>query len=257
MLFAKPQGSSSKRRKRSSGSSVGGTRSGGSRFGETKYVDGYLDQIVVKLMSTSADSDWTGTEFNPRNLAGVYGCLPVPRTGTNFADRDGRQIYQKTIRINGEIKFTGVDGTATPASLGMVRILIVKDTRTAGELSGENVIGAGLGSDGDPTLSGNGGGLNLFTNPDGWGRYKIMADKMIRCPALPAYGDGIAATGNYSSMRVPFSFKIKCNCNVNFVSGGVGAVGSIVDNSFHVLAAANDVTGDPEITYYARTSFTG
>jgi len=221
---------------------------------ETKYVDGYLDTVAVHELSNSADDNWADTELNPRQVTAVYGCLPVPRQGTNYADRDGRKIFVKTIRIKGQIRWTSVADAAAPVTVTPVRIVIVKDTRTNGtELSGENVIGAGLGSDGQATLSGDGGALGLPTNPDGWGRYRIMFDQTFDPPSISAAGTtNIDQQGVYTT----FDIVIRPKCYINF-DDSTGAIGSIIDNSFHFLAAATAGGTDQQITYYARTSFVG
>ncbi len=250
--YVKPR--SQKRQKKSE--RMYGARGGAGRGSEeTKYVDGFANVGAILQMSIAADDDWGGTEFNARNVGGVYGCLPVPRQGVNYSDRDGRKTFQKKIRIRGEILWGAVDTVTPPPTNGMVRIVIVKDTRTNGvEMSGENAIGLGLGSDGIATTSGDGMGLQLFSNPDGWGRYIIMADELFVCP--PLAGAGTTADLNFVSQRTPFSFNIRCDCEVNF-NGTTGAVGSVIDNSFHFLCAGNSSTVNPTLGYYARTSFTG
>ncbi len=233
-----------------------GVRGGAGRnSGETKYVDGFANVGAILQMSIAADDDWAGTEFNPRNVGGIYGCLPVPQQGVNYADRDGRKIFQKKIRIRGEILWGANDTVTPPASGGLVRIVIVKDTRTNGvALSGENAIGLGLGSDGAATTSGDGMGLQLFSNPDGWGRYVIMADETYQCP--PMAGAGTTADLNFTSQRTQFTINVKCDCEVNF-NGTTGAVGSVIDNSYHFLCAGNNSTVNPTVGYYCRTSFSG
>lgn len=65
--------------------------------GEIKYVDGYLDNLTLQALSAN-DATWASCEANPRQQTAVYGCLPVPRQGTNYADRDGRKIFVKKLR---------------------------------------------------------------------------------------------------------------------------------------------------------------
>lgn len=117
------------------------------------------------------------------------------------------------------------------------------------------MLGPGVGSDGLATTSGDGGAITLPSNPNGWGRYQIMYDRVFKCPPLPAAYDGTNGI-DFMQMQQVFKINIKCNCSVNFTAG-TGAVGSILDNSFHMIAATSNVTAPPEISYYARTSFTG
>lgn len=223
---------------------------------ESKYVDGFLDIVDIEKFSKTATDTWASTEKNPKQTSAIYGCLPVPRQGVNYADRDGRKILQKNIFIRGTILWQSVDSSTAPLEHRQVRLVVVQDTRTNGiALSGENVIGPGLGSNGSSTTCGNSGAINLPSNPDGWGRYKIKLDRTYRCPPLPSWGND-TEKGNGSSMVTPFKFVIRCNCVINFNSS-TGAVGSIIDNSFHFLVGCTDMTATPKIMYYARTSFEG
>lgn len=224
---------------------------------ETSYVDGYLDGTNIHALSITADDTWADCELNPRQATAVYGCLPIPRQGTNYADRKGRRIFIKNIRIAGRIDWSAVTDAPNTTQLSMVRILVVKDTRTNGvPLSAENVLGPGLGSDGLATTSGDGVALQFLTNPDGWGRYKIMSDRTYRAPPQPVAGTGANSVADSSRMSTSFKLNIKANCQVDF-SATTGAIGSVVDNSFHVIAACLDSNTEPVLSYYARTSFTG
>lgn len=227
------------------------------RFGgENKYVDGYFDVTDIAEFSSSADSTWAATEMNPRQATAAYGCMPLPRQGTNYADRDGRKIFLTTLRIKGYIRWEPQDSIAIVQDAKPVRVIIVKDTKTNGAaLDGENVIGAGLGSDGLNTLSGNGGTINMLSNPDGWSRYKIVYDRTFKGPARGAWGDNTNA-GNILGRTIPFKIKIKCNCYVNF-SGTTGAVGSVVDNSYHMLVGTTTSNSNKQMCYYARQGFRG
>lgn len=220
---------------------------------ETKYVDGYLDLTTVHKLGTNDDS-WADTEMNPRQQTAVYGCLPVPAEGTSYSGRDGRKIYMKNIKIRGSITWNPVNSLTGGTAQEFVRIVVVKDTRSNGtEISGEDVIGPGTGSDGNAALTGDAAIMSL-TNPNGWGRYQIIKDKTYRLGSLSAFNDG--TDGAQNGYYMPFKLDVKANCEVNFDSSE-GAVGSIVDNSFHLLVAASNGNGTNGITYVARTAFIG
>lgn len=221
---------------------------------KTNYVDGYYDDTLLHELSAAGDDTWADCETNPRQQTAIYGCLPVPRVGTGFADRDDRKIFIKNIKIRGQIRWRGVNGLTSSGGQGLVRLIIVKDLRTNGvTLNAEDVIGAGQGSDGQAVLSGDGGAINFFTKPEGWSRYKIMKDVTFRPPPQPVFFDG--TDGAQQLLATPFKFMIKANCYVNF-SGNTGAIASIIDNSFHMLAAkADDTAGDASLSYTARTTF--
>lgn len=160
----------------------------------------------------------------------------------------------RTIRISGHVIFNQVDTLTAAAHGGYIRLVVVKDMRTNGaSLSAENVLAPGTGSDGNAALSADAAAM-LFTNPDGWGRYKIVHSQLIQRPDTSAFNDG--TDGAYNGQRVPFKITVKCNCNVNF-NAAAGAIASVVDNSFHLLAAHSQASGSADLTYVARTSFTG
>lgn len=258
----------SKKRKRSGSSSKSGPSSYKKRKSsssaadyarprvETKYVDGYLDLVAVQELAAN-DVTWATTEFNCRQVTAVYGCLPVPRQGNNYADRDGKKIFVKSIRINGKIIFPALDGQLAGVQQAPVRIVIVRDSRTNGtEVVGEEVIGPGRGSDGNSTLSSD-AALYMGTNPNGWGKYQVLASKVITLPAsTTSYHDGTDA--GFNGVEVPFSFTVKPKVSMMFNGQPEGVINNIIDNSFSLLAACGPTGGTtPQISYTARTAFTG
>lgn len=230
---------------------------GGDNIGnvKVKYVDGYYDKADIHELDDDANDTWADTEANPRQSTAVYGCLPVPAVGDGYSNRDDRRIKILKIKIKGYIEFQDESGlTQATADGKFVRLVVFQDTRTAGvQAQGENVIGVGRGSDNASTVSGTGGAINLFTNPDGWGRYKVLKDFIVRKDVMSSFNDG--TDGNNNGIQVPFKCTIKPNCIVNF-SGTTGAIGSVLDNSFHLLAACDiDRQVSPQLSYYARTTF--
>lgn len=220
--------------------------------GKINYVDGYLDVTAVHNLDGAADDTWGDCELNPRQQTAVYGCLPVPRVGTGFADRNDRKIIIKNIRIKGYVRWPAANTITAGTGNSYVRIIIVKDTRTNGvALNAEDVIGAGQGSDGQAVLSGDGGAINFLSKPEGWGRYHILKDFILKAPPQPVSWDGTDVL--QQQLVTNFAFKVK-GCPVNFL-GNTGAVGSIIDNSYHFLAAHASGVGDASISYTARTAF--
>lgn len=217
------------------------------------YVDGYLDVVVLHELSAAADDTWADCELDPRQNSAVYGCMPVPKVGTGAFDRNDRKIFLKNIKIRGTVLFNGENTLTTSGGNGYVRLVIVKDMRTNGlQLNAEDVLSGAPGSDGNTCTSGDGGAISFYTNPNGWNRYKVIKDIIIRQPAQPAFFDG--TDGAINNMHVPFKINIKANCMVNF-SGVTGAVASIIDNSFHMIGAKFSDSGSASISYYVRTSF--
>lgn len=221
---------------------------------ETKYVDGYVDNTAIADLSGN-DATWAGTLVNPRQQTAVYGCMPVPAQGDNFQDRDGRKIMVKKLQIRGEINFV-LANTLTGATTGpnYVRLVLVKDMQTNGATlaTPANIIGMGNGSDGNAALTADAACM-APTNPAGWGRFRVLKDKIIRCPPREAFFDG--TDGALNQATVPFKITVKPNCIQSF-SATTGVVGSVIDNSFHLLAGGA-TTGGNTISYVARVAFTG
>lgn len=220
---------------------------------EVKYVDGYRDYGAFHILNTN-DDGWHDCELNPRQQTAVYGCLPVPKQGTGYSERDGRKIYVKSIRIKGVITWSAVNALAAGGNQGFVRLCVVKDTKSTGtEISAENVMGAGTGSDGMAGKLAD-AGVNCLTNPDGWGRYKVLVDRTYKSPPVSAFHDGVDGATN--SISIPFKMTVKANCYMNF-SASTGAIGSIIDNSFHLIGAQSQLGSAVTMSYVARTAFIG
>lgn len=220
---------------------------------EIKYVDGYLDDTALQELHTN-DTTWAGCEINPRAPSAVYGCLPVPRQGNDYASRDGRKIFVRNIKIRGILTWNPEVDSIGSSGQSFVRLVVVKDKRCNGvELSAEDVLAPGLSGDGTASLSAD-AAIMCMTNPNGWGRYQILKDKYIRIqPKTNAYdGTNIERFG----YEVPFKINIKVNEYMNF-DDSAGAVGSIVDNAYHLIGAASTDSGVVNISYLARTAFTG
>lgn len=227
--------------------------------GELKYVEGYYDLNTIHALSVSAADTWADCEANPRQNSAVYGCMPVPKGGTGFYERDGRKIVVRNIRIYGVIEWGLID-SVSPASANLgqiVRLIVVFDTRTnKATLNAEDVIGRGYGSDGNSLTGGTASCIMEKTKPEGWGRYRILKDKMFRRPPAVATADNGADTFNVPTQITPFKFTIKRSFEVNFTDS-VGAVTSVIDNSVHLLAACTATDCVTQLAYQARTSFTG
>jgi len=86
---------------------------------EHKYVDGYKAVTAIHELATTNDT-WADCELNPVNAAGAIGCLPVPKQGDDFADRDGRKILIKKIVIRGIINWPAANTVTAGAGTSPV-----------------------------------------------------------------------------------------------------------------------------------------
>lgn len=221
-------------------------------IGEIKYVDGYYPDDDVHNVN-GQDNSWADTEANPRQQTTPYGCMPVPQQGVRLADRDGRKIFVKSIKIRGALKWPATNTLTAATGMGAVRLVLVKDKRTNGaSLAGENVLGPGIGSDGQATLL-SGASLMALTQPNGWGRYEILHDELYEQPIFTTFNDG--TDGARTAYDLPFKISLRPNCEQEF-SAATGTIGAVLDNSFHLLAACQG-NETPQIGYVCRVGFIG
>lgn len=223
---------------------------------EIKYVDGWKNVAAVHALSDTADDDWSGTLNNPGYTAGNYGCLPLPAVGDDYSDRDGRKITVTSIKIKGSITWPSQEASVNPHINQPVRIVIFQDTKSNGAApTPEKVLGGAKDQSGVVALSGDGCALYQFSNPAGWGRYKILHDKIYNPPNASTASN---AANDFSMNGYARSFKIniKCNTEVNF-NGTSGLIASVIDNSFHLMVATTSSANVAQLGYIARTSFIG
>lgn len=223
------------------------------RAGETKYVDGYLDYTTLTPLATN-DQTWAGCEINPRNQGGVYGCLPVPKEGTGYSNRDGKKIFVKKIIISGTLYWSSADTVTSSKVQGFCRLAVVQDKRCPGtEAQAEDILGPGTGGDDMASLSAD-SPVTVQTNPNGWDRFKILKDKYFKAPPQMYFQDGV--DGARVGYQMPFKMTVKVNQNQTF-KNSTAAVASIVDNSFGLIGAQSDADVTVSVSYTARTVFSG
>lgn len=230
---------------------------------EMKYVEGFLVSTAF-YEQTGTNDTWADTELDPTyDQAGgptAIGCMPMPSLGDAYHNRDGRKIFVDNIKIRGTITFQSVTDMASSIDKGYVRLVLYQDTKTNGAQSqGESVLGVGFDQAGNASSTAN-AAINALTNPNGWSRYKILQSKMYSPPRAESYSTCVDVTaanaiyGENNGIQVPFKFTIRPRCYVNF-SGTDGLVGSVIDNSWHLIGMQSSTGGSSVISYVVRTSF--
>lgn len=234
------------------------------RENEMKYVDGFK-RTTTMHEATGNDDNWADCELNPDyNTGGVttYGCMPMPSVGTGYSNRNGRKIFVDNIKIRGIINFEPETDMAASTTCPFIRLLLVHDNKTEkASLNAEDVVGVGVDQAGNASGSAN-ANICVLTNPAGWSRYTIVKDKyyiprlqsgMATCTdvtaAVPIYGEK-------NGQQIPFKMTIKPKMYVTF-DGTTGVVGSVLDNSWHLLGIKSDTSGSATISYVVRTAFKG
>jgi len=238
-------------RPRAGFSSVARTR-GAAVTGEMKYFDCDKSNTAIALATTT----WVaGTMFDPTTTLNLGSaavatplCLFAPTVGSGLNQRVGRAVRMMKVKVNGYLS-TDPQVAQTTADAGtMVRILLVLDKQTnAGQMTG-----AQLMRDGSVAAT----TANSFQNPDNFGRFRVLKEKVYaisdpNTSGSPTAGDVIAGA---LCRRVKFSCRLK-GLPVNFNATNGGTVADIVNHSLHIVAITNNQALSPSLSYYSRVSF--
>jgi len=200
---------------------------------ETKFYDTGIAGTAIVATAAGAEMDPT-----PNIL-----CLNAITQGDGESQRDGRKVILKSLQIKGMINADAVANAADPPAGRLIRILVVQDKQTNGaQLNSEDVIK-------------DAGFLDVLSmrNLQYSKRFVVHYDKVIRMIPTATMEDG-ANTSSTSYANQGFKFFKNLNVPVNFTST-TEAIANITDNSFHVIALAND-TGC-NLFYQSRVRFVG
>lgn len=177
-------------------------------------------------------------------------CLFDPIPGTGIDNRIGRRVAVHSLKIRGEIEIPNVNdaavGTQACAAI-LCRLIIVLDKQTNGaQMNSQNLIDSGAGN-----LA-----WDMFQATAQFGRFRILKDKRIKLQN-PNFGSDLTVYDR-CGLSYPFEyiFKFRKPILVHFNATGGGTIADIVDNSFHVLCAANNIASNPYIQYKCRTCYT-
>lgn len=131
-----------------------------------------------------------------------------------------------------------------------IYIALVLDTQTnAAQLNSEDVfVNPGAGS----ALA-----ASPLRNMSYTERFKVLKVKRLRIPPLMMTYDGTNI--EQQGINLPWSMFVKLGgLQTKFQSGTTtGYVGTIVDNSLHLIAYSNNTTTAPFMTYNARLRYVG
>jgi len=232
--------------------SVARTR-GAAVTGEMKYFD--ADNQGTLLVATT--TTWpAGTVIDPLttiNLGAAAVATPLtlfaPTVGSGLNQRVGRQVKVHKIKIHGHINVPAQNAQSAADSAAKCRIVLVMDQQT----NAAQMTGAQLFQDASAAAS----TLNTFQNPNNFGRFRVLKDKMITVQNLNLAGSPTTADVIQQSARVSFKFAVnfKTPIIVHFNATNGGTVADIVDNSFHIVCAADVIAYAPSLVYYSRVCY--
>lgn len=217
-------------------------RTGGRINSEPKYYDLNYNAAL------SATADWSGAEADPTTIL----CLNGVPQGDTMTTRDGQKIEMKSIFINGLINVPTQSAQSAAENDATVFIALVLDTQTnKAQLNSEDVY--------ENTRSGS--DSYLLTSPlrkmNFSERFKVLATKTITFPPPPITNNAAANTIVQQGIKVPFTmFANLKSLGTKFdTSATTGAIGTIVDNSLHMVAVCNNQDFAPSLIYQSRLRF--
>jgi len=207
---------------------------GGNVVGDNHYYDVDLYNTPIVSVATT----W-GLAIND---PGTRNCLFCPIQGDDISNRQGRKCFVKKIRINGSVAIPGQPGLDPFTN---IRVLVVQDMQTNGtQMTGNLLLNSGSATD----------GIHMFQSTQNFGRFKILKDKTYNMANRSIAG--VTGSLNEGYMVREFKWVIKPMCWVNFNATNGQTVADIIDNSFHIMVGATDVSSTPVISYKCRVIFT-
>lgn len=223
--------------------------------GETKYFDCELQGGAMAMTDVTTNFP-AACRMDPSSTinigaAAVASPLTIfaPTQGAALNQRIGRKALVKKIKIRGHV-FCPEITNATNLTLQpiKVRIVLLQDKQTnAAQYASTSVFTPATSADAT---------INSFQNPDSFGRYRILKDKIITLDN-PNFVSGPDTSGQIRPFKFTIKFRKGVLVNFNNVNGGT--VADIVDNSFHILAGSTNGSGAGErnlqLAYYSRVSF--
>jgi len=234
--------------------SVARTR-GAAVTGEMKYFDSSLNDSALSAVTQT----WVaGTLMDPSTTINLGSaavanpqCLCVPTVGAALNQRVGRKIMVRKIKVHGQINIAAQAAQPAADSAVKFRLVLVQDCQT----NAAPMTGAQLFNDANaaqPTVT-----INSFQNPNNFGRFRVLKDKMLTISNLNLAGSPTTADVIQASFRRDFKFSVnfKKPVEVHFNATNGGTVADIVDHSFHIVAAVDNVAYAPTLSYYSRVCY--
>jgi len=221
--------------------------------GEMKYFDCDHTGVGLTLLTTT----WpAGTMIDPATTINLGSaavanplCLCVPTVGAALNQRVGRKIMIHKIKVHGTLSCAPQAAQAAADASTKARIVLVIDQQT----NAAQMTGAQLFQD----ASGAASTVNTFQNPNNFGRFRVLKDKMFQLSNLNLAGSPTTADVIQAGVKLAFKFSVnfKKPLVVHFNATNGGTVADIVDNSIHLVAGADQTTYAPSVSYYTRVCY--
>lgn len=241
------KGGSAKRFKKSNGYSSANARIGGFLGIEKKFLDSNWNTVTISPGGTGGGA--SGGELQPTAPASEL-CISAPVQGSGEQELDGRKYCIKSVAFSGVIDTTAIDAAAGLVESFGYFFALVLDTQTNGAtINSEDVY------------------LNATDSPRGCLPYPLRnLQNVVRFKVLDSvyissggkYAFNKSSTTANSSLERGLIVKLNWSGNINVNKlAATGVVGSIADNSLHILAFAGSSNDTPTFTGKARMRFIG
>ncbi len=200
---------------------------------ENKFVDG---EVTAEAMATT----WTAHDITTTNA------VPIPAIGNTESTRIGRVYHINSLHLKGQLSTAALESNGGPLTDIQVRICVVWDTQTNGaQLTATDVM------DGGQTLD-----VLSFRNLQFSKRFRILMDRNIIIKRNSQTNEGAINLFAAPNTKLKWSFNKRFKTPVKVIcSGTTGVVGSVTDNSFHVIGVSTST--EALIEYQARIRFQG
>jgi len=245
-------GRSTPLRTRQGYSSVARTR-GAPVTGEMKYFDCDLNLNAIPAVTTT----WVaGTLQNPAttiNLGDAAvatpNCLFAPKVSAALNGRIGRKVTVYKIKIRGTITCAAQAAQTTADPGCLVRWMLVQDMQS----NAAAMTSAQLMNDASAASS----TIVSMQNPNNFGRFRVLKDRMINIADLNLTGDPAANQVLQASFMRNFkcTYKWRGGMVVHFNATNGGTIADLVDNGLHFIAGCSNVSFTPTLSYYSRVSY--
>lgn len=222
--------------------------------GEMKYFDCELIATPVPVVTTT----WiAGTSLDPGTTINLGDaavatplCLFAPKVSAALNGRIGRSVKMMKVKLHAILNVPVQSGQTAGDPPVVARVILVQDKQTnAAQMTAAQLMRDGGGS--NTTLM-------SFQNPDNFGRFRVLKDKVFTFQN-PNAADLSATNASFEQMGLVRHFKMSHRfaipVDVHFNATNGGTVADIVDHSIHVVAGINSTGLAPTISYYSRVSF--
>jgi len=190
---------------------------------------------------------WTGTEVDPAAL-----CLFSPAEGADIADRVGRKVSVHKLSIRGMIYVPSLANQAAGINPFLVRIICYLDEQSNGaQAQGEQLMSNGGAAQAVLTNQ-------TFQSTANFGRFRVLKDKTLAIQNPNGAYDGTANQIDFNGLIRPFKivYKFRKPVVVRYNGTNGGTVADVIDNSFHMIAHATNISQAPTISFQCRTVYT-